>query len=87
MITLRKKNAPKPRLAIDEYLEKMKIEPVKIKLRKDHEPEAILERINAKKEEVRKRREERQKREEEINAAQYPQIPSMSFLIDNLLQW
>lgn len=79
---LKKKNIPKPRLEIDDYLEKLKIAPVKIKLRPECQPEGILKRINAKKEEIRLRREKNK-----INVIQFPEIPSISFLMRNYFDW
>jgi hypothetical protein len=82
---LKKKNEPKPRLAIDEYLEKLQIAPVKIERRPDLEPAAIMDRINAKKEEIRKRREKKMEEEQERNSM-LPEIPDVGFLMRNFLQ-
>lgn len=83
LANLKKKNTPKPRLEIDDYLEKLNIAPVKLIIRPECEPEGILKRINAVKEKMRLRRERNS-----IEVPQLlPEIPPIAFLMRNYFDW
>jgi hypothetical protein len=84
--SLEKKDEPAPRLAIDEFLEKLNIRPVKIPFHPELEPDWL-----AKEDEKVKARivQDAAKRKERIAAAellQQPLIPSYQFLLKNKLE-
>lgn len=74
-----------PRLPIDEYLEKLNIKPVTIKYMPQMEPTYLSKCFEAARIKAEKNRVARILAEK--NNPQYPEIPSETFLIENLLKW
>lgn len=81
---LKKKDAPKPRIEIDKYLEEMKIEPIKIPSYPQNQEGYLEARINELLQQSQKRREDRIKLKQAIEDLQFPKIPSKMFLFRNM---
>lgn len=77
------KSEPPIKLELDAYLEKLNIQIPKIQYRPELDPENYRQW----KQEVNDRLECEIAEEKEREAAQFPQIPSFSFLLNNWLEW
>jgi hypothetical protein len=84
---LKKKEAPLPKLELDDFLEKLNIAPVKIPVYPQLQPGYIPNKIKELEEKHARIREEEKRIREERKNSQFPQIPSASFLIENKIEW
>ncbi|XP_070495700.1 uncharacterized protein [Chironomus tepperi] len=83
---LKQQDRPKPRLEIDEYLEKLKIEPIKIPRYPQNQEGYLLNKIKELRQKHNDKAEERRRLKKEIEATHFPQIPSEKFLIKNYIE-
>lgn len=84
--SLQKKDEPAPRLAIDEFLEKLNIRPVKISHYPELEPDWLQKEDEKIKEKIAREAAERKARLAAAELLYQPLIPDFSFLIRNKLE-
>jgi hypothetical protein len=87
LMKLEQKDTPPPRLAIDDYLEKLNIQPVIIPYYPQMEPDYLMRKIAESKERILREAAERKVKREQHKASQLPLIPPYEFLLKNKLEW
>lgn len=87
MTTLKKKEVEPPKTDMDEYLEKLNIQPITIKMPEIFQPDYFEKRLAAQRENLARERREQKAQEEALKKSQQPEIPLQSFLIKNKIAW
>ncbi|KAL7027585.1 hypothetical protein ACKWTF_005491 [Chironomus riparius] len=84
---LRKKDRPMPRLEIDEFLEMLKVEPIKIPNIPQNQEGYLHDKIIELRQKHKNIAEENRRKEEELKASQLmPEIPTAKFLMKNYIE-